>query len=251
MSQNRAILLTSIAAVIAATILIFAGPGSLWLRMIVGVPFVLLLPGHAVMLYIDTEARFGGFEWFALAVGTSIALTTLVGMGLASSAAGLTAAGMVVALLVVVLLTLAAAGTRSASQPPRRQLPTHRGSLQRASYGALGLIVCALVIIAISMSSVGTSRTQVVQLWGLPDSAGDGVRIGATNVDAKSRHYSLVIEQGGRLISRQGLQLPAGAGHVFEVRKSATWTSSAPVSAVLTDLDGAVSPRSVSVWMKQ
>jgi len=248
MSRRRAILLVTIVIALAATFLVFANPAWVWLRVLVGIPFVLLLPGQAIMLFIDPDGRLGGFEWFTLCVALSIALTTLLGMGLAASTAGLTTSGIVAALTVVAFLALLAAQTQTSSVPDSRATQTRRNSVQRASSGALALLACTLVILLLTIPGLGAGTTgRVVQLWGLPDGAG-GLRIGTKNINTTSQHYHLTIEQGGRLISEQQFDIPAGTQRIFEVKKTATWTKGSPVTAVLTAADPRVAPRSISVW---
>ncbi len=248
MSRNRAVFMLAIFTALCAAVLMFVNVGFVWLRVLIGVPFVLLLPGQALMLFVDPDGQLGGFEWFALTVGASISLTTLVGMGLAASPLGLNADYLVAGLAFVVLLALIAARTPAAPPVRPRPVRTYRYSIRRASLGAVALIGCALLVLLLSIPDLGMSRRgDVVQLWGLPDQSG-GLRIGANNINAASQDYRLTIEQGGRLISEQKLELPPGGSRVFEVRRSATWTTSAPVVAVLSATDGAIAPRSISVW---
>lgn len=252
MSQNRAIIFAAVTTAVAAASLLFADTGLVWLRLLFGIPFVLLLPGHAVMLFVDPEGRLGGYEWFAFSVGTSIALTTLLGMGLASSSVGLTRDGMVMALTAATLLTLFAATVRTFSRPQRRLMPIRRSPIQRALFNLMALAVCTLLVVMVSISGASTSDAgHVVQLWGLPNQSDASIRIGVNNVNAVSQHYQLTITQAGRLISEQEMDLPPGTGRIFEVKKSATWTNSAPVAAELTDIGGLAPPRSISVWMAE
>ena len=114
-----------------------------------------------------------------------------------------------------------------------------------------GLLGCALAVLLLSIPvTSGSTGTGIVQLWALPD-GGNGLQLGANNVDATSRRYRLTIQQAGRLISEQQLDLPAGSSRIFLVKRSATWTNTAPVTAVLADESGSVAPRSISVWMTQ
>ena len=248
MTRERAVLLMAIATVLAAVVLMLADPGFVWLRVVVGVPFILLLPGHALMLLADPDGQLGRVEWFALSVGASISITILAGMWLAYSSYGLSAHDMIVTLAAVTLITAVASLARTASQMQEHPQPVQRNSVQRASLGALMLVACTLLVLLVSISGSRNSDSgRVVQLWSLPDSAG-GVRIGANNVNSSSEHYRLTIEQGGRLISEQDLRMPARSSRVFEVKRSATWTTNAPVAAVLTDVGGLVAPLTISVW---
>lgn len=245
MSSRRSLLVVGALAALSAAILL-ASPALVWLRVLVGLPFLLLLPGHAVMLVADRDQRLGGLEWFALSVGSSVAVVMMVGMVLASSR-GMTANAMVVALTLLILLCLAVAWTRSRGALARPPVtPGQPGVAYRLAFGALALLACALLVLALS-SQRPPEASRVVQLWGLPDKFG-GLRIGARNVNADSRQYHLTIEQAGRLIARQELDMPIGADRLFDVRKSATWTNTAPVVAALSDDRGVVATRTISVW---
>ena len=248
MSRNRAILLVGVAAAVFAAVLLLAGDGLVWLRALVGIPFVLLLPGLAAMLTVDPDGRLDVAESFALAVGLSISVTMLLGVALATMI-GLSAVGMIAALTVATLGALVVARVRTGSSSPRHQTPTRRNPGWRAAYGTLVLVACALLILAVSIPDAGVTQSgPTVQLWGLPDKSGDGVRIGVNNVNAPSHDYRLTIQQGDRVISRQDFEMKSGSAHIFVVRKSAMGTETAPIVAALTDMSGIVAQRTISVW---
>ena len=159
MSRNRAVFLLAIITALCAAVLMFVNVGFVWLRVLIGIPFVLLLPGQALMLFVDPDGQLGGFEWFALTVGASISLTTLVGMGLAASPLGLNADYLVAGLASVVLLALIAARTPAAPPPRPRPVRSYRYSIRRASLGALALIGCAILVLLLSFPDLGTVAT--------------------------------------------------------------------------------------------
>ena len=246
MSRNRAILLVGVATVVFAAVLLLAGNGLVWLRALVGIPFVLLLPGLAAMLTVDPDGRLDVAESFALAVGLSISVTMLLGVALAT-VLGLSAVGMIAALTTGTLAALIVALIRTGSS--RRRTPTRRNPGWRAAYGTLVLVACALLILAISIPDAGVTQSgPTVQLWGLPGKSGDGLRIGVNNVNAPSQHYRLTIEQGDRVISTQEFDMQAGTAHIFVVKQAALPTTTSPVVGVLTDTSGVVAQRTISVW---
>ncbi len=247
MSRNRVLLAVAFATALCALVLTLAGTGHVWLRVIFGIPLVLLLPGQAATLLCDPEGRLGGLEWFALSAGASIASTILAGMGLAATF-GLTAERTVVALAAVTLLTLMVAARRQASEPG--PVVVRHAPVLRMATGALALLACALLVLLLSIPRATTSGPGTVQLWGLPSTSGS-LRIGTRNVDAESRHYRLTIEQGGRIITQREVDMPSNAERIFEVKASATWTKSAPVTAELADESGILPARTVSVWPAQ
>ena len=250
MSQSRTVFLLGLLTAVAAVLVLFLGPEFAVMRAAVGIPFVLLLPGQAVMLYVDPDGRLGGLESFALSIATSISLVALLGMALAVSPWQLTAEGMVVAIACATLLMLVFSRVRAVRQPPKIPNAARRSLVQRMPAAALGVLGCAIAVLLLSVPIPSSSNgAGTVQLWALPEAG--SIRMGANNVDAKSRQYTLTIQQAGRPISEQQLDLPPGSSRIFVVTQSATWTNSAPVTAVLTDQTGSISPRSISVWMTQ
>jgi hypothetical protein len=232
---------------VCAAVLLLAGSGLVWLRALVGIPFTLLFPGQAAMLTVDPDGRLDVAEWFALSVGLSISITMLLAVALASTI-GLGTVAIIAALVVTTLLALVVARMRTGSSTQRR-IPNRRNPGWRAAYGTLLLLACTLLILVISVpDATVTQAGPTVQLWGLPDKSGDGLRIGANNVNAESQLYRLTVEQGGRVISQQDFDMRAGTAHIFVVKKSAMWTTTAPIVGVLSDLTGIVPPRRISVW---
>jgi hypothetical protein len=248
MSRDKAMLIVAAATGACAAVLLVTANGPVWLRVLFGIPFIFLLPGQATLLFVDPDGRLGSLEWATWSVGISISISALVGMGLAASS-GLAGNATIVALTLVTLLALVAAHQRAVGEPDRLAAVTRRNPVWRMVFGTIALLVCALAVLLVASPSQNTAqRGHTVQLWGLPDASGGGLRIGADNIDAPSKQYRLTIEQGGRLISQQSFDMPAGSHRTFEVKSTATWTRSAPVSAVLTDLGGALPPRTISVW---
>jgi hypothetical protein len=234
MSRNRTLLALAIATALGAAVLLLAGDGLVWLRVVLGIPFALLLPGQAVMLFVDSEGNVSGFELATIALAATVGVAT---------------GGVVAAIAAVTMLSLVAAALRAGNEPSRRPQASRRDLAHGAWLGALALLGCTAAVLLLSIPGLSGSRSaQVVQLWGLPDTADGSLRIGVNNVDATSLHYTLKIEQGGRLVSVQQLVLPAGKDRLFIVKRSALWTASEPVAAVLTDSSGAVATRSISVW---
>lgn len=247
MSRRWTVATIAIVTVLSAAALLLVDGLHVWLRAALGVPFALLLPGAGALLTWDARGRLGRLEWFALSVGTSIALTMFAGMLLAATV-GLTAERTIAALAAATLLMLVVAWTRSV--PEGHESGARSGSMGRLATAALGLLAGALLVLLLSLPRPVASGPGTVQLWAAPDASG-GVRISARNVDAASRRYHLTVAQGGGTITRQEIDMPIGTERVFEVRASATWTKSAPVTAELTDDSGALPPRSISVWTNQ
>ena len=248
MSINRATLLVGATSVLFAVALLVGGAWPIWLRTLIGIPFVLLLPGQAAMLTVDPNGRLDVAESFTLAVGLSISLVILLGVAMASTV-GLTAGGMIVAIATTTLVALIVANIRTDSWSREAPPPTRRNPGWRAVFGTLILLGCAVLILAVSIPYPGASRSgSTVQLWGLVNGSRDGVSIEANNVSAPSARYVLTVSQGDRMIARQEFIMNPGTAHIFIVRPAALWTTAAPVEAALTDVRGVVPARTISVW---
>jgi hypothetical protein len=249
MNRDRAAIIIALITIACAALLLAVSASWVWLRVIVGVPFLLLLPGHAVMLYVDPEGRLGVTEWFVLAVGVSISVTMLVCLGLAGTL-GLSARGTIVAVAVTTLVALVVASLRTTDELPRGKVPGRRNPGRRLAWGTAAILACVLFVGVLSIPfGTNAEATQTVQLWGLPDKAAGSLSIGARNVDATSHRYVLTIAQQGQLISRQEFDLPAGKTRVFLVQRSALLTADAPVTGELVDPGGTVAKRNISVWI--
>ena len=249
MSKRGVLLLMAFATVAYVDVLWFSGAGAAWIRIPAGILFVLLLPGQAMMLAVDPEARLGGFESLTLSISGSVGAAALAGLSLAATV-GLTDHGIVLALAAFTLLMLAAAGIRADRDSTWSGLPASRTPAAKALYGAVALLAFAGIVLLLFHPWPSTiPTTQTVQLWGLPNASSRDVSIGAKNIDATSHLYHLVITQGGKAITKQELDLPPGTSRTFVVKRSSLTTDRYPVAAVLTDASGTVAPRSISVWM--
>jgi len=250
MSRNRSIAFTTAVLALLSSLLLLGGD-LFGLRVVLGIPFLLLLPGHAAMLFVDPDSRTGGFEWLALTVALSISITAMTGIALGMSV-GIGQRGIVVTIAAVSGLLLLAAALRGRSVAARRPQPMRRTPVQRTLWASLALLVCAAVTLGVSLPHEDAAkRANVVQLWAIRDAAQGGLRIGVTNVDAAATSYRLTITQSGRRIADRQLLVPVGATELVDVKRSELSSQTAPVRAVVRDASATVAPREVSIWMPE
>jgi hypothetical protein len=252
MSRNHSIVYAA-AVLLVLTLLLYFGGGMFGMSVVLGIPFLLVIPGYSAMLFVDPESRTGGFEWFALTVALSISITATVGIALGMSV-GITQRGVIETVAAASALLLFAASMRSGSDAARRPQPMRRTPVRRAMWATVALLACTGITLWLSLPHEDTARSaNVVQLWAIRDVAEGGLRIGVTNVDAANTSYRLTITQSGRSISDTPLRVAAGATEVVYVNRSELASGTAPVSAVVRDTSASatVSPRKVSVWMPQ
>jgi hypothetical protein len=248
MTRDRALLMLALTTLACGLALVLVPEQIVWARTLLGIPFAMLLPGAAAMLLVDPDGRVGLTEWFALAVSVSVSVTVLTGMGLAL-AGHLNTPAIVVVLGVLTLAVLTVASFRPEPSTAGRVLLRRRNPVWRAALSLGGLLLCTGLALALSFPDPFTAHSgHVIQLWGLPDAAEGGLRIGTNNVNSASSHFRLTISQAGRQISATDVDLPTGTSHVYVVKRSALWTAKEPVVATLAETTGAESTRTISVW---
>jgi hypothetical protein len=249
MRRYLADIIVALAAVISGAVLLFLQPEIVWVRSALGIPLVVLLPGAALASFADREYRLGALEWLTTSVAASISLTILIAMTLAASI-GLTTDALVTALVAITLALIIAAQLPPSPQPADDGGRRHQHRVTHLALGVALLLAFSFLIVQLSIPRIAPPSAGVVQLWGFSDNAG-GLRIGARNVDANQERYVLTVKQGDQLITQQQVVLQKGASHIFEVKKSAIWTTNSPVFAELADESGSLPPRSISVWTVQ
>ena len=248
----------STTAVLAAALLALFAPAAVWLRLVVGLPLVVLLPGYAIVAAFDPEHELGFAERSASSIVLSIVLTIACGMLLAISPLKLSTAGSLLVLGVVTIVGNAIASHRA----PRGRLaqpehPVLEGGARRAF--TLPVIVIALGLAAALLVVAGTVRSarftpssgELVQLWMLPDNAhkNGGVEIGVDNRISTTSRFTLQYFQGSVNGTDTAFTLNPGASRLFTRPPLLEATVSVPpMEAELRTADGGGRTRSVSWW---
>lgn len=247
MNLRDRLLTFTLGAFVATGILALPGVHLPWLRLLVGAPLVLLLPGYCLAVAVDPTQRLGRAETMTIAIGGSIALTALVGLVLASLGVRLTEAAWLVWLgaltFVEALVAEWRVGRHAAEQPP--DAPPLLVPLVAAVL-ALGCFSAAIVGLTGSFH-LRSATGQVLQLWALPEpsSADTKVQVGVANLVSGTPFYHLRVTQQGAVIFQTSFNLPKGSTRTFVIRRSAASTS--PVRAVLTKVADNKPLR--SVWL--
>ncbi|MFC6835899.1 DUF1616 domain-containing protein [Halomarina ordinaria] len=223
-------------AVVVAALVAYAALAPLGLRetplgVVLGLPFVLLLPGYVVVAalfptatggeaYADRSApRLGFGERLLLSVGTSVLLTVALALALAFSRVDVTPLSTLTALGLATLLgTVVAAVRRARVRPAHRFSPDGRrvvaavaAPLRARGRGALALNVvlvgCAVVALAgagYALATVDESGGEAFTELSLEDgdgtrladdtvAPGEAVTVGVTNQEGERTRYTLVV----------------------------------------------------------
>jgi Protein of unknown function (DUF1616) len=204
----------TVAAALVTGLIAGGGPGIAWLRVLAGVPLVLVLPGYALTAFGLPGRSPRGFSpvlWRGLwTVGLSLAVAVLGGLVLNLTPAGLTRVSWAILLAGVTILALAVTAwlrTRSLrTSSPRSSSPrSGRGRRPTRPTGvAAGYAVAALALAGaatwLAVASGGWQQTPAfAQLWLVPGTTTTGTAtLGVRSAYPDARAFRLVLKNGTR-----------------------------------------------------
>jgi Protein of unknown function (DUF1616) len=198
----------TVAAALVTGLIAGGGPGLAWLRVLAGVPLVLVLPGYALTAFGLPARSPRGFSpvlWRGLwTVGLSLAVAVLGGLLLNLTPAGLTRVSWAILLAGVTMLALAvAAWLRNRSPGRGRGRRSSRPTWATAGYTA-GYTAAALALAGaatwLAVASGGWQPTPAfAQLWLLPSTTGaTTATLGVRSAYPDARAFRLVLKNGTR-----------------------------------------------------
>ena len=240
----------SIATVLAVVFLALVAPAASFLRLVVSVPLVFILPGLAILSAWDPKRELGRVERFTISVALSISLTIGLGMLLALSPMGLSTGGCLLMLSVVTFAGNALALSRGAEDFRSPEGPS--ATLRPLLPIAVSLAAVALLVgITLAGGTYRPSSGELVQLWMLPDAAETSgrVKVGATRRVSDTSRFRLEYSQGSTTASDTQFELEPGQSMAFPVELPAgTPDTASPLTARLTGVDTPTQSRSVTRW---
>lgn len=217
-----------------ATLVVLPLPAPVWLRIVVFLPLVLVLPGYALTAAVlptrpplaETLVYTVAFSFCAAAAGG--VLTQLV-LPLGRAAWGL--------LLVAITLIAALIADRRERERDRRREPLRLrlpGAAATLMLAAALTISCASVVVATDGAHDDAADTHFSGLWIVP-SPGPGGEAGATvgvrNQEGSATSYALVVTNGDGRERRFSMDLPDGATRTFSL---GPWAEAGPRPTVAT-----------------
>lgn len=230
----------------AAVAVAFAPGVPTVVRVLLGLPLVLVLPGYTLTALATPSLGRGrwGADKILFSLGTSISVAVLGGLVLNFTPWGLERRSW--SLLLAVFTIVAAMGA-----VVRRAGATGPPSAARRRAHAVPLLFCVVAAL-IASAAVGISRRGALQtdqqstfsqLSMLPTSGNNDLRIDVTNHEGATQHYRIVLHAGNRQLSDfQGITLAAGDTWSRTVRMPTNLPSRTRIEA---DLYRATSPHSV------
>ncbi len=207
-------------------IVIAALPGN-WMRIVLGLPFVLFFPGYALIAALYPRATdLEGIERLALSLGLSLAVTPLLGLVLNYTPWGIRLAPILTA------LTLFIAGCSLAAAAKRKKLPEAErfpadvrpvlGAIRGLPWTTLGVsagVIAVVLLLGFRFGVLGGSRigeafTEFYVLG--PGGKAEGyprrlivgqpgeVILGVVNHEGRTANYSIQVRDGSELLATFG-----------------------------------------------
>lgn len=197
---------------LAAVVVTLLGVENPALRLLLGLPLALLLPGYALTAALFPHSTLPGADRALYTLGLNLCATILSGFALHASPWGLVPAGWAVILAWVTLAGCVVAFARRQLLPAPAEAATPAVSgEQKSAYGlSLGQGLLFGLALLVVVGAVGLARAEaqqrpaadVLQLWMLPDTRDDvaAVRVGVTSVGPAAGVFRLQVMRGGHLI---------------------------------------------------
>ena len=197
-------------AVIGATVVLTSFGGGV-LRVAVGLPLALMLPGYALTAALFPGASVGLPERVTLTLGVSLATLVVVGVALNATPQGLTPVSWSLVLAAVTLAAaLIAVRRRKRGTMPLRFSLLSISPETFSAFGLAALLVAAALVIA-HAGALAPQGAGFTQLWMLPGTASAAnVRIGVTNKESSTLGYLVELESGSQVQSSWKIELAPG-----------------------------------------
>jgi hypothetical protein len=210
----------TVAAALVTGLIGGGGPAIAWLRVLAGVPLVLVLPGYALTAFAlpaRSPRRFSPVLWRCLwTVGLSLAVAVLGGLVLNLFPAGLTRVSWTILLAAVTLIALAAAArlpTGPVRAAPARRPAWTRPAWTRPAWVAAGYTLTAVALAGtaagLAVASGGWQHSPpFAQLWLVPGTS--KATLGVRSAYPGEQAFSLVLKNGTRPAGSWDFTLAAG-----------------------------------------
>jgi hypothetical protein len=217
--ENRDLLAACIWA--AATAAVMALGDSTLLRTVMGLPMVVIVPGHVLLRAIGMRTA-SLPEHLVYAVGTSLAVG--IGGGFVLNAVGtLTPTGWAAWFMAVVAVaSLVAVRRGDAPDLPAWQWPTGFGLRHLTAFALAASVATGAYALAVR-DEAKQQQFKYTALWLLPDAGGGGLAVGIRSGEAALHQFDLEISVDGR---------PFAAFRSLTVAPGETWTRELPVPSV-------------------
>jgi hypothetical protein len=179
-------------------------------RAVLGVPFVLLIPGHALLLATGGWSVDAGWR---LLLTLAMSLASAIAAVLLLQAVGGRITGERIATVLAILVVVA---TLAGAMWPRADRGVPTGSLSQGALwsltAALALVVCVAAVMVLSRPVENDRTAPYTQLWAIRSSSGS-VRIGVRSFEKQDERYRLRIQEVGG----------AGETRMLDLRPGQTW----------------------------
>lgn len=176
-------------------------PENAILSVVMGVPFMLVLPGYALTVALFSGRELGFTVRLLLILGISLIVGIVMGLILHWTPGGLHPAAWLTALTLVTMIGVVIGGFRRVRSEKKVVQPIQLGFSfgQTVLMWLAALITLGAIIIAVN-SDASQQYPGFTQLWLVPNDQGTAAEIGVASSEHIPMHYRLIVEADGELI---------------------------------------------------
>lgn len=246
--RDRRIHRTLAAALVLVALLTSLTPSPSFVRVLFGLPLVLVLPGYALSGALFPSGTFEPLERALVSVGLSLVSSVLGALLLNVTSSGLRTTSWALLLSVLSLTALLAAGYRDSLRGERRTPLSSVTYVQLTAGAAAGrrllrqamaarprpgrnllfaaavpLLLGAAILVSVDGAHTADRQYRFTQIWFMPGSTSDRVaRVGVKNMEGGTIRYRLDLAAGGKAV---------GPSTSFTLQPGQQWEVTEVVSA--------------------
>lgn len=203
--------LAAVATFACLALVVALAPAPVWLRSVLLLPLVLILPGYALAARFFGPGSVSPAERGAYAVTLSIAVAAFAGL-LAQVAIGLDRTVWALLLAGFTVAVVLSAPPRETGGEAARPLARPWGlPLATAAFLTAAAVAALAVVSATDNLHEAQARIRFTGFWMLPGKAGpESVAVGIASHEGKPTRYVMSVARGGRTVARTPIALRGG-----------------------------------------
>lgn len=178
-------------------------------RILLGAPMVLIVPGYAVHAALEPSRRSGWPERLAFALGVSLSLAALLGLVLNLGEAGLRRETWTGGLAVITLAGCGTAAVRQRKAPDLFVLPTS-APRRRDAFSFAGVLAVGAIAFGVATASAQQPRQGFSELWLVPADTGFAPSVGLRSQELSPTVFRVQVASGASILLDSSFTLEPG-----------------------------------------